>query len=516
MVLTASIAAYEGQIGQIPYASSKAGVVGMTLVAARDLASRLIRVCTIAPGIFDTPLLARLPEPVRASLAAAIPHPARLGPPGGVCHDGRTHHPQSRAERRDCPARRRHPHGAAMITRRGLGAGIAAAAWCGRARAAALDGPIRLAVLNDQSSTYSSTGGPGSSVAVRLAAEDMKGQAGGVPVEVRSYDHQNKTDIGVVLATRAYDVEGVDAIFDIGNSAVSLAVQEIARQRGKVLIHVGSAHDSLYGKACSPTGALWTYDTYSLAHGLTQSIYNQGGTDWFFITADYAFGTAMQAEATKVLTGLGGRVVGSVRHPVGAPDFSAYLVQAQASGATTIALANAAGDTVNAAKQAFEFGIGAGKQKLATLIFYLASVHELGPQAAGLQYLTAFYWDRDDASRAFGRRFAPLHHGAMPTQTQAGNYSAALHYLKAVQATGSRDGLTVMRQMKATPVNDAYATGAVLRSDGRLMKDYFLAEVKPEAEVHEGWDLLRIKGVVAAEDVIRPLALGGCPYLDPP
>lgn len=408
-----------------------------------------------------------------------------------------------------------------MIDRRGFTAGLGAGLVgvpllrAGPARAQALNGPVRLAVMNDQTSVYAASGGAGSVAAVRLAIEDFGGKVLGQPIELKVFDHQNKADIGTSLAAQAYDEAGVDAIFDIGNSAISLAVQEIARKRGKILIHVGSAHDSLYGKACAPTSALWTYDTYSLAHGLTEAVYNQGGTSWFFITADYAFGTAMQGEATKVLEGLGGKVVGSIRHPVGASDFSSYLVQAAASGATTIALANAAGDTVNAAKQAFEFGIGKGKQKLATLIFYLTSVHELGPEAIqGLKYLTAFYWDRDDASRRLGKRFAALRGGAMPTQTQAGNYSAALHYLKSVQATRSRDGLTVMRHMKEMPVNDDYARNAVLRQDGRLMQDYLLAEVKAPADVKQGWDLLTIREVVPAEKVIRPMSAGGCTMLD--
>ena len=401
-----------------------------------------------------------------------------------------------------------------LVTRRGLAAlGLGAASLTGR-RANAQAAPLRIAIMNDQSTIYAGTGGIGSLAALRLAAEDMQYKAGPFGVEVLVYDHQNKTDIGASLATRAYDEQGVDAIFDIGNSAVSIAVQDIARQRGKIVVHVGSAHESLYGKNCSPTGAQWTYDTYSLAHGLTQSIYDQGGKTWFFITADYAFGTAMQDEATKVLTGLGGKVLGSVRHPVGVSDFSAYIVQAQASGADIVALANASGDTVNAAKQAGEFGLARSKQKLATLIFYINSVHELGPLAAGLQYLESWYWDTDDQTRALTKRFAAVRTGSVPNQTQAGNYSAGLHYLRAVAATGSRDGVTVMRQMKATPVNDAYAQNTTLRADGRLMKDYYLAEVKSPA-TQGGWDVLKMVRTIPAASVIRPMTEGGCTRLDP-
>ena len=400
----------------------------------------------------------------------------------------------------------------ALLGRRAAAAGLALAA---AAPARAQPASIRLAVMNDQSSAYAGTGGAGTVAAVRLAIEDMQAKAGPFAVELNIYDHQNKTDIGAALAARAYDQEGVDAIFDIGNSAVSLAVQDIARQRGKIVVHCGSAHEALYGKSCSPTGAQWVYDTYSLAHGLTQSIVDQGGKTWFFITADYAFGTAMQSESTAVLTSLGGKVLGSVRHPVGTSDFSAYIVQAQASGADIIALANASSDTVNAAKQAAEFGLDRSHQKLATLIFYINSVHELGAQAQGVQYLESWYWDLDDQSRAFARRFAAVRTGAMPNQTQAGNYSAALHYLRSVAATGSRDGLTVMRHMKSVPVNDAYARNTKLRADGRLMKDYYLVEVKPPNQVRTGWDLLRIERTIPAADVIRPIGQGGCTQIDP-
>jgi branched-chain amino acid transport system substrate-binding protein len=402
------------------------------------------------------------------------------------------------------------------LSRRGFTAGAAAMGLATvRSANAQGTGPIRIAVMTDQNSVYSATGGAGTIAAVKLAVEDMRGTAAGQPIEVLTYDHQNKTDIGLALAIQAYDRDNVDAIFDIGNSAISLAVQEAARQRGKIVVHVGSAHDGLYGRSCSPTGALWTYDTYSLAHGLTKSIFGQGGRSWFFITADYAFGAAMQTEATRVLQELGGTVLGSVRHPVGVADFSSYLLRARASGATTIALANASGDTVNAVKQAFEFGVGQDKQGLAVLLFYLSAVKELGAQARGLRYLESWYWDMDDQSRALARRYAAVRNGAMPNQVQAGNYSAVLHYLRSVDATNSRDGFTVMRRMKAVPVNDAYCRNTPLRSDGRLMKDYYLAEVKAPEDRQGPWDLLRIKETVHAGDVIRPLREGGCTYLDP-
>jgi branched-chain amino acid transport system substrate-binding protein len=376
---------------------------------------------------------------------------------------------------------------------------------------------IVIADLNDKSSVFSDAGGVGGVVAAQLAIDDMGGKIRGWPVKLLGPDHQNKLDVGVALARQMYDQQGVDAIFDIGNSAISLAVQEIARERGKILIHTGSATADVFGKACSPTSAMWLYDTYSLAQGIAKAIVAQGGDSWYFITADYAFGHAMEAEVAKIVKASGGKVLGSVKHPVGTMDFSSFLFQAQSSGAKIIALANASGDTVTSIKQAREFKIGEGDQKLAVLIFYLTSVHALGPEATqGVQYLTGYYWDNDDASRAFGKRFAEKSGGKMPTQAQAVVYSAVKHYLRAVDAANSLDGLTVMRKMKEMPVDDFFAPGAMVRPDGRLNNGYWLAEVKKPSEVKQGWDLLKIKGRVKAEDVMRPIADGGCTHLDPP
>lgn len=377
--------------------------------------------------------------------------------------------------------------------------------------------PLSIAVLNDKSSVFSDAGGIGSVVAAQLAIDDAGGKVLGRPVKLLAPDHQNKTDIGVTLARQAYDEQGVDAIFDIGNSAISLAVQELARERGKIVIHSGSATADIFGKACAPTAAMWLYDTYSLAQGIARSVVQQGGDTWYFITADYAFGHAMQAEVSKVVAAMGGKVLGAVRHPVGTMDFSSFLLQAQSSGAKVIALANASGDTVTNIKQAREFQIGEGNQKLAVLIFYLTSVHALGPQATqGVQYLTGFYWDNDDASRAFAKRFAARHKGNMPTHAQAAVYSAVRHYLRAVETSKSTDGLTVMRQIKTLPVDDFFAPGARVRKDGRLMNDMLLAEVKAPADVKQGWDLLKIKQKVAARDIMRPLDAGGCKSFDGP
>ncbi len=375
---------------------------------------------------------------------------------------------------------------------------------------------VTIAVMNDKSSVFSDAGGMGSVIAAQLAIDDAGGKVRGQTVKLLGPDHQNKVDVGVTLAKQMYDQQNVDAIFDIGNSAISLAVQEIARERGKVLVHTGSATADIFGKACSPTGAMWLYDTYSLAQGIAKAIVKDGGDTWFFITADYAFGHAMEAEVSKIVKASGGKVLGSVRHPVGSMDFSSFLLQAQSSGAKIIALANASGDTVTSIKQAREFQIGEGDQKLAVLIFYLTSVHSLGPKATqGVKYLSAYYWDADDASRAFGKRFAAKSGGKMPTQAQAVVYSAVRHYLRAVDAANSVDGLTVMRKMKEMPVDDFFAPGARVRADGRLMNGYLLTEVKAPADVKQGWDLLKVLGRVKAEDVMRPISEGGCTRLDP-
>lgn len=404
-----------------------------------------------------------------------------------------------------------------MIHRAALAVALVAAGLMASASAEPITKPVTIAVLNDKSSVFSDAGGVGSVAAAQLAIDDAGGKVRGQPVVLLAPDHQNKTDVGVNLARSLYDQQGVDAIFDIGNSAISLAVQDIARERGKIVVHVGSATADVFGKACSPTGAMWLYDTYSLAQGMAKSIVQQGGDTWFFITADYAFGHAMQAEVSKVVTAAGGKVLGSVKHPVGTMDFSSFLLQAQSSGAKIIALANASGDTVTNIKQAREFQIGEGKQKLAVLIFYLTSVHSLGPEAMqGVQYLAGYYWDRDDASRAFAKRFAAKQGGKMPTHAQAGVYSAVRHYLRAVEAANDNDGLTVMRKMKAMPVDDFFAPGARLREDGRLMNDMFLVEAKGPKEVKSEWDLLKVKGRVKAEDIMRPIADGGCTRLDPP
>lgn len=372
------------------------------------------------------------------------------------------------------------------------------------------DNVIRIAVMNDQSSAYSDTSGRGSAVAAELAVQDAGGKVNGAPVELLVVDHQNKADIGATQAKKLIDVDRVDALFDMANSSVSLAVQEITRQAGKVVVHVGSAHVDLYGKACSPTGALWLYDSHALAKGLAHAIYGPESKNWFMIVADYAFGHAMQQDMTKTLEALGGKVSGAVRHPLGQADFSSFLLQSAGSNTNVLALLNAGTDTTNALKQAGEFGVTGKGMVVATPIFTIVNAKAIGPQLAqGTQFLAGYYWDADDASRAFAKRFAEKMKRP-PTHTQAGVYSAVNHYLKAIAAAKTDDGPQVMRKMKELPVNDFMTKNASLREDGRLMRDMLLLQVKKPADVKGEWDLAEVRGVAKAGDTIRPLSEGGC------
>ncbi|MFG1378748.1 ABC transporter substrate-binding protein [Xanthobacter autotrophicus] len=375
---------------------------------------------------------------------------------------------------------------------------------------------IRIMVLNDQSSTNAAASGQGSVTAAKLAADDFGGTVAGMPIIILGADHQNKADIASTTARKGFEVDEVDAIFDLSNSAASLAVQDIARERNKIVVHVGSAVSDLYGKACSPTGAMWLYDSYSLARGLTKAIYAEGGTTWFFLTADYAFGKALESEVNRTLTSLGGKMLGAVRHPIGNSDFSSFLLQAQAANPKVIGLASGGDDPMNMLKQAREFGMS-GTVKFATFIFYLNYVKALGPEVAkGLQYLSGYYWERDDGSRAFAQRFAAQSKGNMPTEVHAGVYSAVHHYLRAVAQTKSHDGLVNMRQMKAMPLDDFFSPGATIRADGRLMNDQFLVEAKGPDEVKGPWDILKVLRTIKAAEIVRPIEDGGCQYLDGP
>jgi branched-chain amino acid transport system substrate-binding protein len=325
---------------------------------------------------------------------------------------------------------------------------LALIACASGAQAQISGGVVKIGVLSDMSSLYSAVGGPGSTVAARMAVEDFGAAKKGLKVEIVSADHQNKADVGSQIARQWYDVDGVDVILDVPNSGVALAVSQVTREKGKAFLVSGAASSDLTGKACSPNTIHWTYDTWMLAHGTGSAIVKQGGDTWFFLTSDYAFGYALEHDTEEVVLKSGGKVLGKVRHPINTQDFSSFLLQAQASKAKIIGLANAGGDTINSIKQAAEFGIVKGGQKLAGLLVFLSDVHGLGlDKAQGLIFTETFYWDLNDATRAWSKRFATLNNGAYPTMVQAGVYSSVLHYLKAVQAIKGDDGTKVVAEM---------------------------------------------------------------------
>jgi branched-chain amino acid transport system substrate-binding protein len=370
---------------------------------------------------------------------------------------------------------------------------------------------VKVGVLTDQSGVFSSLAGKGSIVAAEMAIKDF-GDKLGVPVELLSADHQNKADVGTQIARQWYDVEGVDLIVDVPNSSVVLAVQELAREKDRVLIASGSGTAALTNDSCSPNGIHWTWDTYAVAVSTGKAMVQQGGDKWFFLTADYAFGHTMQKDVTAVVEGAGAKVVGSVVAPLNTADFSSYLLQAPAAGANVIALANGGTDTINSLKQAQEFGL-TQQARLAGLAIFLTDVHSIGLDAAqGLYLTTGFYWDRTDESRAWAKRFFDIH-GAMPTMSQAGVYSAVTHYLNAIAKAGNDSAKPVIAEMKATPVNDFFAQNGVIREDGRMVHDMYLAQVKTPAESTGAWDYYKILGTVPGDEAFRPLSESACPLV---
>jgi branched-chain amino acid transport system substrate-binding protein len=380
---------------------------------------------------------------------------------------------------------------------------------------AEMNGTIRIGVLNDMSSVYAAFQGPGSLVAAQLAAEDFAKHSKR-KVEILSADHQNKPDIGAAIARQWFDVDGVDMIIDVPNSAVALAVADIAREKNKVFIGSGAGTALLTGAKCSPNSVHWTYDTWALGHGLARGVVQQGGKTWFFVTADYAFGHDLEKQGADQVLADGGRVLGSVRHPLGTNDFSSFLLQAQASGAQVIALANAGGDTVNTIKQAAEFKIGE-KQKIVALIFDLQSVPALGlVTAQGITALNAFYWDMNDQTRAWSRRYQErFSKKEMPNHMQAGVYSGTMDYLQAVERVGSpADGRAVVAAMKATPIDDPLFGRVSIRPDGRAMHAMYLLQVKTPAESKGEWDVFKVTGTIPADKAFRPLNEGGCPLVN--
>lgn len=375
--------------------------------------------------------------------------------------------------------------------------------------------PVKIGILTDMSGTYASMGGKGSVVAARLAIEDcLKAECKGMDIDLVSADNQNKADVGAAKAREWFDRDGVTAIADLTNSAVALAVQDIAKQKDKVVMFSGPATTGLTNDHCSPVGFHWMFDVYSQSVGGVKAMIDKGGKSWYFITVDYAFGHSLEKGASDMVKSLGGTVVGAVRHPLNVPDFASYLLQAQSSGAQVVALANGGADTVNAIKQAREFGIVEGGQKLASLLIFLSDLRALGLEnAQGLSYVDGFYWDFDDASRAWSKRFADAFDGLKPTMTQAGVYSSVLHYLKAVAATGSVEGKEVAAKMREIPIEDPIMHNASIRPDGRVIHDMYLYEVKKPSESKGEWDLSKLMATIPAKDAFQPLSESTCPLV---
>jgi branched-chain amino acid transport system substrate-binding protein len=390
---------------------------------------------------------------------------------------------------------------------------VAFAASGGAANAQITDDVVKIGVLTDMSSLYADATGKGSLAAVQMAVADYGGKVKGKPVEVVYADHQNKPDVGVNIARNWYDNEKVDAIFDVPTSSVALPISALTREKNKIHINSGGGTSDLTGVACSPNTVHWTYDTYALSNVAGKAMVKRGEDTWFFVTADYAFGMALQRDAASVVKENGGKVLGDVRHPLNSSDFSSFLLQAQASKAKVIGLANAGGDTTNALKQAAEFGIMQGGQKLIALLMEITDVHSLGTKAAqGLIATDAFYWDMNDETRAFSKRFNDKV-GHMPTMIQAGLYSATMHYLKAIEAIGSDEAPKVMAEMRAKPINDFFAKNGKIRIDGRMVHDMYLFEVKKPEESKGEWDLYKLLAAVPGDDAFRPLDKGNCPLV---
>jgi len=370
-------------------------------------------------------------------------------------------------------------------------------------------GVVRIGILNDQSGPYADFGGKTSVDAARMAVEAVGGKALGKTIEIIIGDHQNKPDVASAIARRWFDVDGVSAVAELTNSAVALAVQQIAKEQGKITLFTGPATTRLTNEDCSPTGFHWAFDTYSQAVGTARAVVAEGGKSWFLLVADYAFGHQMANDLTKVVKTSGGTVVGEVRHPLNTSDFSSFLLRAQSSKAQIIGLASAGADTINSVKQAAEYRIAAGGQKLAGLVVVISDIDALGLTTAnGLIFTTAFYWDRDDASRVWSKRFFDRT-GRMPGMVQAGTYSAVLHYLKAMEAAGTADGRVVADKIRELPVDDFFAKGRV-REDGRMMHDMYLVEVKTPSESKAKWDYYKVLRRIPAEEAVQPLSESKC------
>ncbi|WP_315771152.1 MULTISPECIES: ABC transporter substrate-binding protein [unclassified Bradyrhizobium] len=391
--------------------------------------------------------------------------------------------------------------------------GLAALALTAVPACAQAQAPLKIGVLSDFSSVYSDIGGQGNLEATKLAVEEFGGSMFGKPIEVISADPQNKADIAAAIVRKWYENEAVDMVIDMPTSATALAGMEMSKQFEKLMIVTDAASSDITGKSCSPYTVHWTYDTYGNAHTVGSAIVKNGGNTWFFITADYLFGHSIERDTGDVVRAAGGTVVGSARHPLNNQDFSSFLLQAQASKAKIIGMANGGGDTINTIKQAAEFGIVAGGQNLAGIVMFISDIHSLGLKLAqGLIITEAYYWDLNDRTRAFGKKFFERMK-RMPTMNQAATYSATLHYLNAVKAAGSRDTKPVLAKMRETPVRDAFTDNGVVREDGRMVHSMFLFEVKKPEESKGPWDYYKVLAEVPGDQVFRPMKDGNCPYV---
>jgi branched-chain amino acid transport system substrate-binding protein len=392
-----------------------------------------------------------------------------------------------------------------------LAAGIA---LVGPAAAQVSDDVVKVGVLNDRSGLYADLGGEGSVIAARMAVEDFGGTVLSKPIVITSADHQNKPDVGSTIARRWIDLEQVDAIADVPSSATALGVLSVTRQTNRMLLLSGPALSEFTGKQCAPTTIHWTYDSYSMANGTVRALIKEGGESWFFLTGDNAGSHSQERDAMTFVEKAGGKVLGAIRHPLNTLDFSSYLLQAQGSGAKIIGLANAGGDTVNSIKQAAEFGITQSGQRLAGLLMFISDVHAIGlKDAQGLVVTEAFYWDLNEKTRAWSRRFMEQHGGRAPTAAQAGVYGAVLHYLKAIDKAGTDDSLAVSKAMKELSVNDMFSDNFKIREDGRVVRDMYLLEVKSPEESKEPWDYYKVLARTPGDEAYRPMSEGGCPLV---
>ena len=372
------------------------------------------------------------------------------------------------------------------------------------------DDVVKIGVIVDQTGVYSANGGPGAIRAVEMAIKDFGGKVNGKPIEVVSADYQNKVDIALSKTREWIDRDKVDMIIESTDSAAAIAMQKLGADKKRIMIFAGSASTALTNKECSPYGIHYVYDTYALATGTGRAVMQQGGDTWFFLTADYAFGSSLEKDTTTVIREMGGKVLGTVKHPLSASDFSSFLLQAQASKAKVVGLANAGRDTQNSVRQAAEFGLTKGGQKLATLLLFDTDIKGMGLQVAqGLLFTTGYYWDRNDETRAWSKRFYDIHK-AMPTMIQAGAYSATMHYLKAVQASDTDNADTVMKKMKDTEINDFFAKGGKIRANGRMVHDMYLAEAKKPSESKGEWDIITIKQTIPGDQAYQPLSESTC------